>query len=169
MADQDNVEDFIERRLQRGLGAPTSRAEPADSPPIDFGGGPPHSTDMNDRLAKLEGAYDALKVVRPLTVTIFGLLMAVVIGGLAFLGNQNNRIEGRIDRVETQIQAIPQRISEEFRAMRAESAAQASAIATAITAAKQQPTQVILVPAQPQAIPDWSQKPPSGTEPPKKP
>ena len=102
---------------------------------------------MNDeRLAKLEGAYDALKVVRPLTVAVLAIFVAVMIGGFAFVGAQLVRIDGKID-------AIPKTLADEFRAMRAEMSSQTSAIANAITAARQMqspsPTPTPLVPPQP--------------------
>jgi hypothetical protein len=83
-----------------------------------------------ERLAKLEGAYDALKVVRPMTVAVMAIFVAVMIGGFAFMGFQLVRIDGKLD-------AMPQTLREEFRAMRSELAAQTSAIANSITAARQ--------------------------------
>ena len=71
------------------------------------------------------------------------LIIAVMIGGFTFLGVQFVRLDGKID-------AIPQRLSEEFRAMRAEMSAQTSAIANAITATRQAPPpvpQIIVVPS----------------------
>jgi hypothetical protein len=96
------------------------------------GGGsdPPNMSD--ERLSRLEGAYDALKVVRPMTVAVLALLIAVMIGGFAFIGVQLVRIDGKLD-------GIPQTLREEFRAMRAEMAAQTNAIANSITAARQMP------------------------------
>jgi hypothetical protein len=84
----------------------------------------------DERLAKLEGAYDALKVVRPLTTAVLAIFVAVFIGGFAFMGVQLVRIDGKID-------ALPQTLREEFRAMRAEMSAQTSALANAITATRQ--------------------------------
>jgi hypothetical protein len=73
-----------------------------------------------------------------------------MIGGFSFLGFQLNRLESRVDRIEAAIAAIPTRLSDEFRAMRAEMAAQTSAIANSITAVRQAqppPPQVIVIPA----------------------
>lgn len=102
-----------------------------------------------ERLAKLEGAYDALKVVRPMTVTVFGLVLAVVIGGFAFLGNQNARLEGRIENVNSkvsglqdQVQQLPDKINAGLRDI-------TKTLAESITAAKQTPPQVILMQAPP--------------------
>jgi hypothetical protein len=79
-----------------------------------------------------------------------GILAVVMIGGFSFLGFQLNRLEGRADRIEAAMAAIPARLSEEFRAVRAEMAAQTSAIANSITATRQAqpaPPQIIVVPA----------------------
>jgi hypothetical protein len=83
---------------------------------------------------------------------VIGIVAVIMIGGFGFLGFQLNRLEGRVDRVETAVALIPARLSDEFRAMRAETAAQTSAIANSITATRQAqppPPQVIVIP-QPQ-------------------
>lgn len=121
-----------------------ARQQEADRPiPVDAGDGdthPPDMTDIDRRLHRLEGAYDALKVVRPMTLVILAILIAVIIGGFTFMGVQLVRIDGKID-------AIPQRLTDEFRAMRAEMAAQTSAIANSITATKQVQPQILVLPA----------------------
>jgi hypothetical protein len=114
---------------------------------IERGASNAHTQSVSDeRLAKLEGAYDALKVVRPLTVAVMAVFVAVMLGGFAFLGFQNAQLS-------TKLEGIPQALREEFRALRAEMAAQTSAIANSITATKQaqQPTppappQIIVIP-----------------------
>jgi Flp pilus assembly pilin Flp len=81
---------------------------------------------------------------------VVGIVAVVMIGGFSFLGFQLNRLEGRIDRIETAVAAIPGRLSEEFRAMRSEMAAQTSAIANSITATRQAPPaapEIIVIPA----------------------
>jgi hypothetical protein len=88
------------------------------------------SSAMEERLAKLEGSYDALKVVRPMTLAVVSILLAALVFVLGFFATQLNSLNGKID-------AIPQRLAEEFRAMRTEMAAQTSAIANSITAARQ--------------------------------
>jgi hypothetical protein len=80
---------------------------------------------------------------------VIGMVAVVMIGGFGFLGFQLNRLEGRVDRVETAVAAIPARLSDEFRPMRAEMAAQTSAIANSITATRQAqppPPQIVVVP-----------------------
>lgn len=100
------------------------------------------ATDMPDvsteRLAKLEGSYDALKVVRPMTIAVCSVLLAAlvfVLGAITF----------QIQSLSTKVDALPRQLSEEFRALRAEQSAQTSAIANAITASKQVVPQVLLL------------------------
>jgi hypothetical protein len=91
---------------------------------------------------------------------VIGIFAVVMIGGFSFLGFQLNRLEGRVDRIESTVASIPARLSDEFRAMQQEMAAQTSAIANSITATRQaEPPapQIIVVPSlqpnQPPAIP----------------
>jgi hypothetical protein len=101
----------------------------------------------DERIARLEGSYDALKVVRPMTITVVSVLLAALVFVLGFFAAQ-------LSSLNTKIDAIPQRLSEEFRAMRSEMAAQTTAIATAITAARQmQPTSPASPPSQNQSPP----------------
>jgi len=95
--------------------------------------------------ARLEGLKGAIDSTRWVT----GIVAVVMIGGFSFLGLQLNRLEGRVDRIEIAIAAIPARLSDEFHAMRSEMAAQTSAIANSITATRQAqppPPQIIVVP-----------------------
>jgi hypothetical protein len=132
--------------LTLGIGQP--RATP-DSDPLAGRDTPPHDRSMADadRLAKLEGAYDALKVVRPMTITVIGVFLAALVFVLGFFSTQLTATNAKID-------AIPQRLSDEFRALRAEMAAQTSAIANSITATRQAqppaPPQIIVIPPSPQ-------------------
>jgi hypothetical protein len=101
-------------------------------------------------VARLEGWMEGLKSAVDGLRWVVGMIGVVMIGGFSFLGFQLNRIEARVDRVETAVAAVPERLSEEFRAMRAEMTAQTSAIANSITAARQvEPPapQIIVVPA----------------------
>ncbi|HEX4615299.1 MAG TPA: hypothetical protein VH230_05225 [Stellaceae bacterium] len=98
--------------------------------PVAPSGRPPHDPSMDEqRLAKLEGSYDALKVVRPMTITVIGVFLAALVFVLGFFATQMSSINNKLD-------AIPVRLSEEFRALRAEMSAQTSAIANSITATK---------------------------------
>src|ERR1051326_3559260 len=93
-----------------------------------------------ERLAKLEGSYDALKGVRPMTITVASVLLAALVFVIGVLASQVHDLNAKFD-------AIPQRLTDEFRAMRAEMAAQTSAIANSITAAHQNAPTVYVVPA----------------------
>jgi hypothetical protein len=105
---------------------------------------------VDARLARLEGALEGLRGSVDGFRWVVGIVAVVMIGGFSFLGFQLNRLEGRVDRIETAVAAIPAHLSEEFRAMRAEMAAQTSAIANSITAVRQAqppPPQIIVIPA----------------------
>lgn len=127
--------------------------------------------ELRDRIAKLEASFDWMKVITTLS-------MAIMLGGFALLANQMlrlesrldgriDRLDGRIDRLEAKadrldtkmdginaslgakIDAIPTRLSEEFRAMRAEMAAQTAAIASSVTAARAVQPQILVMPPTP--------------------
>ncbi len=144
---------------------------------VEAGGAGPHDPGMDDtwraavdsRLAKLDGAIEGLRSSIDGLRWVVGIFVVAMIAGFAFFGVQLSRLDGRIDRLDGKIDAvaskvegIPSRLSEEFRAMRAEMSAQTSAIANSITATRQtQP------PALPQiiVIPDHS--PGTAPQPPK--
>jgi hypothetical protein len=102
---------------------------------------------MSVRIAKLEGSYDALKVVRPMTVTVLGILMAALIFVLSFMAAEIRDIGAKLDATSAKVDAIPAKLAEEFRAMRGGMAAQTSALANSITAARQFQPQIILATA----------------------
>ncbi len=104
---------------------------------------------MSDRLAKPEGSYDALKVVRPMTIAVLGILMAALIFVLTFMASELRDLNARQQTFEAKSEALPSKLAEELRAMRSEMAAQTNAIANSITAARQFQPQVLVVPAQP--------------------
>ena len=91
---------------------------------------------MEARIAKLEGALEGLKFSFTLLASLVALLMAVTLGGFAFTGVQMNRLDGKIDGMGSRIDGVSRQLAEEFRAMRVETAAQTSAIANSITAAR---------------------------------
>jgi hypothetical protein len=114
-------------------------------PPVDPPRSPPHTPDMdNERLVKLEGAYDSLKVVRPMTLAVVGIFLAAQVFVLGFLTTQVHDLNAKVD-------AIPAQLRDEFRAMRAEMAAQTSAIANSITATRQVQPQILVMPPPPPA------------------
>ena len=122
---------------------------------LDRRGGGPHSPDMDDtwrtkvddRLSGLDKGFGELKAslgelkgdVSGLKIAASVLASAIAIGA-AVLGAVTYSTQAKVD-------ALAPRLTDEFRAMRAEMAAQTSAIANSITATKQQAPQVILVPA----------------------
>lgn len=97
-------------------------------------GGPDRDPpDLRERLAKLEGAFDWLKVV-------LTLLTAVMIGGFAFLGVQVTRTEGRVSELGAAVSSLPDKINSNLLAL-------TRTLADAIAASKQTPPQVIIMPA----------------------
>jgi len=114
--------------------------------------------DIGERLARVEGgieglkgSLDGLRFGFTILAGAVALVAAMMMGGFAFLGFQVSQVSSKID-------AIRQRLSEEFRAMRAEMAAQTSAIANSITATRQTqppapPPQIIVIPPAPQPQP----------------
>jgi hypothetical protein len=112
-------------------------------------GAPPPSATWLSWRASVDARLEGLKGSIDGTRWVVGVVAVIVIGGFSFLGFQLNRLEGRVDRVETAIAAIPARLSDEFRAMRSEMAAQTSAIANSITAVREAqppPPQIIVIP-----------------------
>jgi hypothetical protein len=169
----EEIDDFVrraehgqtERERARdqmlGLGGPPYRS------PVDPSGAGSHDTAMDEgwrssvdnRLGELKGALDGLRHSFTILAGAVGLVATVMVFGFGFFGVQFNRLDGKIDALSNtlnaKVEAIPQRLSEEFRAMRAEMAAQTSAIANSITATRQaQPTpQIIVIPPAPQPQP----------------
>jgi hypothetical protein len=104
--------------------------------PVETAGGPPNHPPMNDgrrssvdnRLGELKGAIEGLR-------SSFGILAGAValVATVMTIGFGFNRLDGRIDQLAGKVEAIPQRLSDEFRAMRTEIAVQTSTIANAIT------------------------------------
>jgi hypothetical protein len=122
---------------------------------IDGGGTPPHppTMDFGERLARVEGSIeglrgsiDGLRFGFTIMAGAIALVAAMMLAGFTFLGFQVAQVSSKID-------AIPQRLSEEFRAVRAEMSAQTSAIANSITATRQAqpptPPQIIVLPTPP--------------------
>jgi hypothetical protein len=73
-------------------------------------------------------------------LTQFGALVALWVGGLGLFAFMFQRLEKRIDRLETEMRdgfkGLRSDLAEEFRAQRAEVAAQVSAITNAIIASR---------------------------------
>ena len=69
---------------------------------------PSHINQMSDRLSRLEGAFDWMKI----TISI---IAAVVIGGIAFIGVQITRVDGRISTVSDKVDALPDKMNANLR------------------------------------------------------
>jgi|ERR1700732_942928 len=100
---------------------------------------------VGERLAKLEGSFGGVKHAQQMTLVAIGLLATFVIGfGIYELQ--------KIDALNDKVNDLPGKISADLRDI-------TKTLAEAILAAKQQPPQVILVPA-PQPSYQTQPKPP---------
>ena len=138
--------DLLRRRIEQQEAASQT---PASPPPLAPAGTPPDMGGMNDRLAKLETGFEWMKV----TLALIG---TVLIGGMAFLGAQitrvdgrlstvSDRVDGRISALSEKVDALPDRINANLRDL-------TGTLAQAILAAKAAPPQVVILPA-PQPAP----------------
>jgi len=104
---------------------------------------------MDTRVAKLEGAHDGIKQSQSILImsamgmgALFFALAGIMITLQVFTFNRVDQVEAKLDSrisgVEAKVDALPARIADEFRAMRADMTAQTAAIANAITAARSQ-------------------------------
>jgi hypothetical protein len=110
------------------------------------GGGPTGGSGTGERIAKLEGSFDSLKVVRPMTIGVLGLAMTILALAFSVTFWQLTQVTGQLREVNAKLDEIPNKIGGEFQAMRGDMSAQVTAIGSAVSAAKQGP-QVIIVPA----------------------
>lgn len=94
---------------------------------------PSHVNQMGDRLSRLEGAFDWMKI----TISV---IAAVVIGGIAFIGVQITRVDGRVSTLSDKVDALPDKMNANLRDL-------TNTLAQAIVASKQTVPQVILMPA----------------------
>lgn len=88
---------------------------------------------MGDRLSRLEGAFDWTKV----TITV---IAAVLIGGIAFIGVQITRVDGRVSALSDKVDALPEKVNANLRDL-------TNTLAQAILASRQVAPQVVLLPA----------------------
>lgn len=148
MADE-NVRDYIQERAARGLGEPVRRRD--DPPALAVGGGGPHDTGMFDeRIGRLEGAVEGLRHSQNLTIgaTVgVGAILAAVVVGFGIYTLQ------RVDALADKVNALPGQISAELRDI-------TKTLAESITAAKQAPPQIIVLPAPNPSPPQPPQQPP---------
>ena len=126
--------EFLRRRLAEFERGQRELQEVEESNPQENRtgtGDPPGTTGaiaMNECLARLEGAFDSVKIV--LTV-----IVAVMIGGFAFLGVQVTRIDGKVSALSEQVSGLPDKINANMRDL-------TKTLAEVITASKQMPPQV---------------------------
>jgi hypothetical protein len=127
--------EFLRRKIaeldSRGGGG----GLPPESP---IGGGeepPQRLSGVLERVNRLEGTFEGYKLVLAAVVTIF-------VGATAFLGVQATRLDGKISNLTEQVNTLPARINADIRDL-------TRTLADSITAAKQTPPQVILLPAPP--------------------
>ena len=109
------------------------RRERSDAVGLAPSGRPPDMSGMDGRLSKLEDAFDWIKV----TIALIG---AVLIGGIAFIGVQITRVDGRISTLSDQVNALPDKVNANVRDL-------TNTLSQAILASKQTTPQVILLPA----------------------
>ncbi len=99
----------------------------------------PTRPDTDARVPRLEGMVDVLKLFPSFLLAAVALSFTVIVALLGFVIAQVVSVERRID-------ATNGRLADEFRTMRAEMAAQTSAIANSITATRQVQPQILVVP-----------------------
>ncbi len=78
---------------------PWSPSNAAGGGGVDGGGSGAHVPDMAVRLARLEGEFSAFK-------TMLAAVIAIMLGGFAFLGAQLSRIDSRITGVESRVSGV---------------------------------------------------------------
>jgi hypothetical protein len=83
---------------------------------------------------------DGFKTVLAIFAGVLALSVTISIAGLVFLGNRIDRVETKVAAVSDQITALPEKVSGNLRDL-------TSAMSQAITASKQAPPQVILMPS----------------------
>jgi hypothetical protein len=146
MSEQINL-DLLTKRIADLKSENDELIASAASPVLKSGGPGGTSGGMDEgRLTKLEGIFDGFRTVPQLAVTALGIAMGALAIVVTIAIFQFNSLGGRIADLTDKVDAIPRQLTEEFRAMRAESAAQTSAIAQSITAARQMQPQVVVVP-----------------------
>lgn len=115
------------------------------------GGGNIGGMAHDERVSKLEVEVGTIKGSLDWAKIAVSIVGAVVLGGFAILITMTLNLSGKVDAqsaaMSAKIDAISTTITDEFRAQRADQAAQTSAVANAIAAAKQQPPIVLLQPA----------------------
>jgi len=134
--------DFLRRKLAATEALLERQTILVDS--IGSGPGPPEP-EMNERLAKLEGIVDGLRSMQTVTLSVLALTVTLVIA-FGVYGQK------RVDDLSDKISGLPGQISKDLRDL-------TNTLSSAITASKQQPPQVILMPISPQPQPPEPKNP----------
>ncbi|HEV7877565.1 hypothetical protein [Bradyrhizobium sp.] len=121
-------DDFMQKRLAQML--EEARRKERSTPPGGRGEGPPEMP--NDRVSKLEGAMDGLRHNQTILLGAVGLVLTVLIGFGFFGMNQLNQLNARVNE-------LPAKVGADIRDL-------TKTLSEAITASKQQPPQIILMP-----------------------
>jgi outer membrane murein-binding lipoprotein Lpp len=129
----------------------TGGERPPDRP-VDGRDEPPYVSNMRDRLARLEGSIEWFRLVLAVVAT-------VAVGGMGFLGIQVSRIDGKITSIDGKISSLSEQVSTLPEKINANLRDLTKTLAEAITAAKQTPPQVILMPAPASAPPSLAPAP----------
>lgn len=139
------------RHLRSNLDFERAHEEVSRQRRVEEGDGGGTVSDMEERVTKLElatakteGQLDWAKIV---ATTILGVMLAGFSLLAAITLSASNRSDASAAKLEAQVAGVSAKLADEFRAQRQEQAAQITAISNAITASKQQPPQVLLVPA----------------------
>lgn len=132
---------------------PANWGNPArDGDGLDGGGGNSHPPEMMERLAKLEGAFEGLKMaIEGLRHSQNMMAGAITLVGAFVIGFGVYTLQ-RIDTLDSKVANLPSQISSDLRDI-------TKTLATSITATKQTPPQVILVPAPAPQTPANKSKP----------
>jgi hypothetical protein len=126
--------EFLQRRIEQ------LRAEQVAIPREGGrGGSGPHMPESDERVGRLEGAVEGLRHSQNMLAGLIALVAAFVIGfGIYTLQ--------KIDILDDKVNKLPGQINSEIRDI-------TKTLADVITATKQQPPQVILMPAPPAPAP----------------
>jgi hypothetical protein len=120
--------DYLRRQLEQK----TAALEAATTARGDGDGGGPNMSTLGERLAKLEGAFEGLRSLQTVNLMVLGIFVAAAVAFSIYTLNRFNDLGEKITR-------LPSQINDDLRGLTA-------TLSAAITASKQVPPQVILVP-----------------------
>jgi hypothetical protein len=111
-----------------------------DSAPLyvtkDGDGNPPG---MNDRIGRIEGELSGVKRVQDITALAVVGVGAILISAIIYVASRVEQVASRVEQVNDRVIELPGKISTELQGI-------TKTLSEGITAAKQQPPQVILIP-----------------------